>query len=53
MSKKDRIEQITQLTDIMEGTIPPDQIDDLIIMIEDLIERRRGKRHENKGKKGS
>ena len=35
MSKKDRIEQITQLTDIMEGTIPPDQIDDLIIMIEE------------------
>ena len=32
----------------------PDELDeDLITMIEDLIERRRGRRYESKGKKGS
>ncbi len=32
---------------------PVELDEDLIIMIEDLIERRRGKRYENRGKKGS
>ena len=32
----------------------PNELDeDLITMIEDLIERRRGRRYESKGKKGS
>jgi len=32
----------------------PDELDeDLITMIESLIERRRGRRYESKGKKGS
>ena len=32
---------------------PAELDEDLIIMIEDLIERRKGRRYENRGKKGS
>ena len=32
---------------------PAELDEDLIMMIEDLIERRRGRRHEKRGKKGS